>query len=46
MSQIDYLNEELLDQLERLGNKNLIGEAMKAELTRSQGSASRRSSRS
>lgn len=38
MSQIDYLkfNEELLDQLERIGNKNLIGEAMKAELTRSQ----------
>lgn len=38
MSQIDYLkfNEELFDQLERLGDKNLIGKAMKAELTRSQ----------
>ncbi len=37
MSQINYpkLNEELLDQLERLGNEKLSGEAMKAELARS-----------
>ena len=34
MSQINY-PEELLDQLERLGNENLSGEAMKAELARS-----------
>lgn len=37
MSQINSLkvHEELLDQLERLGNENLNGEAMKAELARS-----------
>ena len=37
MSQINYpkLNEELLDQLERLGDEELSGETMKAELARS-----------
>lgn len=37
MSQINHqkINEELLDQLERLGNENLNGESMKAELARS-----------
>lgn len=37
MSQINHqkINEELLDQVERLGNVNLNGEAMEAELARS-----------
>ena len=37
MSQINYhkVNEELFDQLERLGDEKLSGEAMKAELARS-----------
>ncbi len=37
MSQINHqkINEELFDQVERLGNVNLNGEAMKAELARS-----------
>lgn len=37
MPQINYLkvNEELFDQLERLGDKSLSGEALKAERTRS-----------
>lgn len=37
MSQINFkkVNEELFDQLERLGNENLSGDAMKMELARS-----------
>lgn len=37
MSQINFnnINEELLDQLERLGDEELSGETMKAELARS-----------